>query len=394
MTQSILHHNRHTLDIQPDPLVNWAGLCCREPALKFLKCDLYMCWVHPLHALIPKVRDLLKRLLSLLWHPLLRGARLALVLSACIILVACSSAGQTPVTMTEVASASPKPAESEELETLTPQEDAIGSATPTLTAAAPATGTPTPGATATPTALPCWEQGGRFELAELESELLPDVLSYRIYLPPCYDEQPERLYPVLYLIHGQSFNDDQWERLGAGSVMDRLVAAEELPPIMIIMPRDRAWKEPTEDNFGRAVAEELVPWIDANYRTQPEREYRAVGGLSRGGAWALHLGLEYWELFGSIGAHSGFIFHTDTYLVKSWLDEIPFEELPRIFMDAPDKDRPPILQSALWFEDLLTQRGIPHEWRVYSGYHEEAYWQAHVEDYLRWYAQEWGTGAR
>jgi enterochelin esterase-like enzyme len=236
----------------------------------------------------------------------------------------------------------------------------------------------------------CWEQGGRFELDELESELLPDPLSYRIYLPPCYDEQPERRYPVLYLIHGQSSNDDQWERLGIGSVIDQFVSEGDFPPMLVVMPRDRVWKEPTEDNFGRAVAEELVPWIDEAYRTQPGREYRAVGGLSRGGAWALHLGLEYWELFRSIGAHSGFIFHTDTYLVKDWLDEIPFEELPRIYMDVGDKDRPPIFRSAQWFEELLTQRGIPHEWHIFTGYHEESYWQAHVEDYLRWYALEWG----
>lgn len=225
----------------------------------------------------------------------------------------------------------------------------------------------------------------------MESELLPDPLAYRVYLPPCYDEQLDRRYPVVYMVHGQSSNDDQWERLGAGTVVDELVAQGDFPPIMIVMPRDRLWKEPTEDHFGRSVAEELVPWIDAHYRTRPEREYRAVGGLSRGGAWAIHLGLEYWELFGSMGAHSGFVFHTDTYLVNGWLDEIPLEVMPRIFMDVADKDRPPITQSALWFESLLTQRGIAHEWRVYPGYHEEAYWEAHVEDYLRWYAANWET---
>lgn len=323
-----------------------------------------------------------------LWRFLLKKLRLAVVSGLCFALAACSTTAQFTATQTTV-ELSPT-ATIIQIESPTRQITPTESQTPVPpTATATSTLVPTPSLTPTPTPMLCWAEGGRFEMGEMESELLPDPLSYRVYLPPCYDEQIERRYPVLYLIHGQSYNDDQWERLGAGAVVDRLVLADELPPFIIVMPRDRVWKEPTEDNFGIAVAEELVPWIDDGYRTLPERKYRAVGGLSRGGAWALHLGLDYWELFGSMGAHSGFIFHTDTYVVNDWLDEIPPEKLPRIFMDAGDKDRPSILQSAVWFEDLLTKRSIPHEWHIYSGYHEEAYWEAHVEEYLRWYAQDW-----
>lgn len=331
-----------------------------------------------------------ERLLYTLWRNLLALAKLIVFAEFCLYLAACSASEQVTVAGTETAVGTIHPTSSDEIESPTPQNTPTSSMTATaLPATATATLSPTPSLTPPPTTMLCWTQGGRFELDELKSQLLPEPLSYRIYLPPCYDEQSERRYPVLYLIHGQSYNDDQWERLGAGSVVDRLSAGGELPPFIIVMPRDQVWKEPTEDNFGSSVAEELVPWIDDNYRTYSERQYRAVGGLSRGGAWALHLGLGHWNLFEAVGAHSGFIFHTDTYLVKSWLDDIPTQELPRIYMDAGDNDRPPILQSAIWFEDLLTQRGIPHEWHIYSGYHEEAYWQVHIEEYLRWYASEW-----
>jgi enterochelin esterase-like enzyme len=324
---------------------------------------------------------------------MLAVAKLVILTGFCLFQAACSTSGQISAANSKTAAETKPLTSSDEIETPTLQKTSTSKVTATaLPAEATATLTPFPPLTPTPTTMPCWAQGGRFELDELESQLLPVPLSYRIYLPPCYDEQTERRYPVLYLIHGQSYNDDQWERLGAGSVVDWLSAGGELPPFIIVMPRDRVWKEPTEDNFGSSVAEELVPWIDDNYRTYSERQYRAVGGLSRGGAWALHLGLRNWDLFEAVGAHSGFIFHTDTYLVKSWLDEIPIQEMPRIYMDAGDNDRPPILQSAVWFEDLLTQRGIPHEWHIYSGYHEEAYWQAHLEEYLRWYASEWVVG--
>jgi enterochelin esterase-like enzyme len=253
----------------------------------------------------------------------------------------------------------------------------------------PLTPTPNPPPSVTPTPLPCVEGGGQIETGQLTTDLLRDPLDFRIYLPPCYGQEIERHYPVLYLIHGQGSTDDQWERLGAGRVADALIASGEAPPFLIVMPRDREWTEPSEDHFGQAVVEVLLPWVDEHYRTIPERQFRAVGGLSRGGAWALHFGLRYWEVFGAFGMHSGFAFYSDVTYINKWLDEIPPEQMPRIYMDICDNDRPQIAESAIWFEDILTQRGISHEWHMFAGYHEETYWQAHVEDYLRWYVEGW-----
>ncbi len=194
---------------------------------------------------------------------------------------------------------------------------------------------------------------------------------------------------MLYLIHGQSYNDDQWERLGAAELTARLASSAELPPFIIVMPRDRLWSEPTEDKFGQAVVELLLPWIDANYRTLPERQYRAIGGLSRGGAWALHIGITYPDLFSAVGMHSGFAFHTDAPYLRSMLESVPTDLIPRFYLDVADHDRPDIYDSAVWFEAMLTEYNIPHEWHIFQGYHEESYWQSHVEQYLRWYAQGW-----
>jgi len=233
--------------------------------------------------------------------------------------------------------------------------------------------------------------GGRVEVNELTTSLLPDPLVYRIYLPPCYDEDEARSYPVLYLIHGQTYTDSQWDRLGVPEVINRWVGAGEAPPFIVVMPRDRIWQEPTRDNFGLAMEQSLIPWVDEHYRTIPERQYRAIGGLSRGGAWAVHLGLSHPELFSAVGIHSGFVFHTDAGSINEWLDSLPETKVPRIYMDIADHDRPEITQSASWLEEMLTQRYIPHEWHLFTGEHEEEYWQSHVEDYLRWYSLEWGN---
>jgi enterochelin esterase-like enzyme len=280
---------------------------------------------------------------------------------------------------------------------LEPQTSNIPSITPvTKTPAPTSTASPTPAPTAIPipTATPpeslsCWTEGGFFEHGQWPTSLLREPMDYRVYLPPCYSQEPERRYPVLYLIHGQSYNDDQWERLGAGSTADALIADGEIPPFIIVMPRDRVWTNPKENNFGIVLAEEIVPNIDERYRTLADRQFRAVGGLSRGAGWAVHLGLSRWELFGAIGAHSLPVFWSDVYSISSWLDAIPPEELPRIYLDIGDKDRDQILASARWFEEHLTIKAVPHEWYLFPGYHEERYWSTNMERYLRWYAHEW-----
>jgi enterochelin esterase-like enzyme len=94
-------------------------------------------------------------------------------------------------------------------------------------------------------------------------------------------------------------------------------------------------------------------------------------------------------LFGALGAHSAAVFHTDAQRMRTWLSQIPEGQYPRIFVDIGDKDRPEIMRSTLWFEDLLDLYDIPHEWRLLSGYHSEDYWKANLEQYLRWYTLGW-----
>lgn len=260
---------------------------------------------------------------------------------------------------------------------------------PAVETAGPPTQARTPGPTPSPTPLGCWKAGGHLVTGSLQTRYLRLPLDFRLHLPPCYDVESRRHYPVLYLIHGQSYTDDQWDRLGADEIADALAAAGEVTPFIIVMPRDRTGDQPPQDGFARAVVEVLIPYVDNNYRTLTDRVYRAVGGLSRGAGWSVHLGLVYWELFGALGAHSPAIFHEDARLMRVYLDDIPPKSLPRIFVDVGEKDQPEIYDAAFWFERVLDEKDVPHDWYLFPGYHEEAYWQAHMEKYLRWYAREW-----
>jgi len=248
------------------------------------------------------------------------------------------------------------------------------------------TASPEPTQTSTPKV--CSETRGRFEFHEFQTKLMTHPLEFRVYLPPCYDFDRQSRYPVLYLLHGQSFNDDQWDRLGADEALDELIADGKAKPFIIVMPKESNYMiDQWTSKYGPALAKELVPWIDAHYRTYAEREYRAIGGLSRGAGWAMRTGLIYWETFGAIGCHSFAPFRGDFNQAPFWFKEIPAEELPCIWIDAGTMDF--IKDAARIFAGRLEDYDIPFEWHVFDGAHTESYWSAHVKDYLLWYAQGW-----
>lgn len=261
---------------------------------------------------------------------------------------------------------------------------------PTLPTSTPpqtltATLSPTPEPTGTATPLACLTQPGIVEKDTLEST--KPTQEYFIYLPPCYEEKVDKRYPVLYLLHGQTFTADQWIRIGAVDAADALILSGETMPFIIVFPDDRYWNQPSGAGFGSRLVNDLVPFIDQTYRTLPDPRYRAIGGLSRGAGWAIRLGLTRPDLFSVIGLHSLAVFQRDASKIDDWIMAIPPDSRPIIYMDIGENDRE--LASVLQIEEQLTQLNLPHEWHLYNGEHTEEYWSAHVEGYIRWYAEQW-----
>ncbi|MCC7117766.1 MAG: esterase family protein [Anaerolineales bacterium] len=264
--------------------------------------------------------------------------------------------------------------------------------TPTATQPPPPTSTATftpspvpPTATATP--LTCLTAAGQVK---------PDVVSttnppqeFLIYLPPCYETQTELNYPVLYLLHGQTYNQDQWVRLGVPTIADQLIQSGEASPFIVVFPDDRYWNLPAGAGFGNRLIRDLIPYVDAHYRTYADREHRALGGLSRGGGWTVQLGFEHPELFSILGLHSPAIFKDNAPVVERIIKNIPEAERPRLWFDVGDADRE--LGSATLLEEALTRQNYFHEFHLFTGDHSESYWGAHVGAYLRWYAEQWSS---
>ena len=257
---------------------------------------------------------------------------------------------------------------------------------PTATPSPPvATSTVTPSPTVVPSPTPpgCLTAPGSVIGGKLQNG--KPAQEFLVYLPPCYEYEPQAQYPVLYLLHGQTYEDDQWVRLGAAVAADHLIHSGQAPPFIIVFPDDRYWNLPPGAGFGDRLINEIIPFIDETYRTLADREHRALGGLSRGGGWALRYALTRYDLFGMVGLHSPAIFVDDGAILERLVPAVPASKWPRLWLDAGDRDGE--LGTIRKLEALLTYNGVPHEWHIYAGDHTEPYWQAHLVEYLRWYAE-------
>jgi enterochelin esterase-like enzyme len=148
---------------------------------------------------------------------------------------------------------------------------------------------------------------GHVEARSFWSASLERTMPYRVYLPPGYTEGT-RHYPSLYLLHGMGGSDREWQDLGIASAADRLIAAGQIAPLIIVMPEGARsyWVDQASggEQWGHYTAVDLVNEIDATYRTIARTRSRAIGGLSMGAHGALQLALNYPGEFGAVGAHS------------------------------------------------------------------------------------------
>jgi enterochelin esterase-like enzyme len=144
-----------------------------------------------------------------------------------------------------------------------------------------------------------------------------------VYTPPGYDENPKTRYPVLYLQHGSGEDETGWTRQGrAQFILDNLIAAGKAQPMIIVMDRGYAARvgmsaakigpgsspadiKPGFMAFEDVIIRDLIPMIDASYRTLPDRQHRAMAGLSMGGMQTLFIALHHLDMFAYLASLSG-----------------------------------------------------------------------------------------
>lgn len=217
---------------------------------------------------------------------------------------------------------------------------------------------------------------------EIVDDRLPRPLPIRVYQPACLDARLSERYPVLYLLHGLAYTDSQWDDLGVDEAMDTLSASGKISPALVVMPWER-----TGIDLEQAIPQVLIPYIDSHYRTLSAPPGRAIGGISRGGGWALRIGLLHPDLFTSIGLHSPAVLAPDLFRIPDWSEAINPSQMPRIWLDMGDRDTLRLDLAKL--RGILDDSAIPYEWHTYAGEHTPTYWSAHMQAYLRWYDLGW-----
>lgn len=139
-----------------------------------------------------------------------------------------------------------------------------------------------------------------------KSAVLKADREYTIYLPPSYATQPDRRFPILYLLHGMLDDNRCWTRRAhLQAVADSLIAAGKMTEMIIVTPC--AGGEANKDwngyfdmpgwHYERFFMDEFMPFIEKTYRVKADRQHRAVAGLSMGGGAATSYSQRYPELF-------------------------------------------------------------------------------------------------
>ncbi len=347
-----------------------------------------------------------------------RGRRVAaaIVVAAVLTLAACadmtpgsqaqpaparSNAGSQPGSTGPTAATATVPTATQPPVTTTAPEPATTATTiaPTTTTLIPPPGNAIPGGpvrtTTTEPPVPpgaCTETTGHVDRLTFQSNVLainqPNQ-RYRVYTPRCYRYDHVTRYPILYLFHGAQTDESQWDDVGVFAAADSLIASRAIAPMIIVLP-DGIWSMGSYNDepplFERWLLGEVMPAVEHDYRTIGDQAHRAIGGISRGGEWALIEGGRHPELFGAVGGHSPAVGPPST--PTSFL--VPLYRASRgqrLWLDVGESDALSGPVSAL--DQAWTAAGITHELHTAPGGHDRVYWASQVATYLRFYAAPW-----
>jgi enterochelin esterase-like enzyme len=258
------------------------------------------------------------------------------------------------------------------------------------------------------------QQGGKVtDNLSLPSKVLKMDRKYAIYLPYDY-ETSQRSYPVLYLLHGSGDDQTGWVQFGEVKLIaDKAIQEGKSTAMIIVMPDGNTgqrgyFNSPKGDwNYEDFFFDELVPFIEKNYRVRAEKRYRAIAGLSMGGGGTLMYALHHPELFSAacpLSAYVGpltledasdrwekqypgitkqevekyFKRHNAIELVNNLADDQ--KKAIRWYIDCGDDDF--LFEGNSLLHIAMKKKEVPHEFRIREGAHNWVYWREALPEVL------------
>jgi enterochelin esterase family protein len=214
-----------------------------------------------------------------------------------------------------------------------------------------------------------------------------------VYTPPDYDRSGNTRYPVLYLLHGNGQVEQLWTSIGrANVILDNLIADGKAKPMIIVMPyghvpraisaEERAASGNATTGFDRDLLNDLIPWVEQNYRVVADRDHRAIAGLSMGGGQSITIGLAHLDTFAYVGSFSGGARNVDVGAMNAKA----VNGLKLFWIGCGRDDGAFAANRAL--SDALQAKGIRHQFRESEGAHVWPVWRLNLHEFSQRLFQE------
>lgn len=239
------------------------------------------------------------------------------------------------------------------------------------------------------------EQRGTVSHPWYDSKILGINRRLTVYTPYGYEANPKAKYPVLYLLHGAGGDEEAWSSMGrTAQILDNLIAKGLARPMIVVMPNGNPnqqaaqtfglptteydWRDPANRNlYVQSLVEEIVPFIEKNYRTVAKKSHRAIAGLSMGGGHTIAASGMYPDVFDyicplSMGAQR-------TPELDAQLQGIKKSGYKLYWLACGNTDF--LFENANELDAALTANGLEHTYFVSEGGHVWANWRLYLNTF-------------
>ena len=228
-----------------------------------------------------------------------------------------------------------------------------------------------------------------------DSKILGINRRLTVYTPYGYEANPKAKYPVLYLLHGAGGDEEAWSSMGrTAQILDNLIAKGLAKPMIVVMPNGNPnqqaaqtfglptteydWRDPANRNlYVQSLVEEIVPFIEKNYRTVAKKSHRAIAGLSMGGGHTIAATGMYPNTFDyicplSMGANK-------SEELNAQLQGIKKAGYKLYWLACGNTDF--LFEQANQLDEALTENGLEHTYYVSEGGHVWANWRLYLNTF-------------
>jgi S-formylglutathione hydrolase FrmB len=263
---------------------------------------------------------------------------------------------------------------------------------------------------------------GRIDCSTFNSQVLHRAVHYCVMLPPGYETDKSKKYPVLYFLHGLGQNEQTLLRSGGWGLIEDLRQQHKIGDFLMVAPEGRGSffinSIDGRDRYSDFFLSEFLPYMETHYRVIRDRKTRGITGLSMGGYGALRFAFGHPELFGSVSVQSPALITESpreinadlhnagplTQLLASvfgnpiniphWQQNNPFELARRnkikiktqaIYINCGQQDDFGFQEGAEKMHKQLAAEGVAHEFHLYPGSHNADYFLSHLGETIQFH---------